>query len=57
MKDVLVIFGIIVIIIEGYRILRGKRIQRILGRGKEVKRGRKPVVLKPRSEWDCCALC
>jgi len=50
MEDLLVIIGIIVIIIEGYRVLRGKWIQRILWRGKEIKQERKPVVLKPKSE-------
>lgn len=53
MKDLLVIVGIIVIIIEGYWFLRGKWIQRILGRGKGIKRERKPVVLKPKTERDC----
>lgn len=53
MKDLLVIFAILVLCLELYRLLRSYWIRRILKKKKEAKQLRKPRVLKPKSERDC----
>ena len=53
MKDLLVIFAILVLCLELYRLLRSYWIRRILKKKKEAKLSRKPRVLKPKSERDC----
>ena len=53
MKDLLIIFGILVLCFELYRLLRGYWIRRILKKKKEAKQLRKPHVMKPKSERDC----
>ena len=53
MKDLLVIFAILVLCLELYRLVRGYWIRRILKKKREAKQLRKPRVMKPKSERDC----
>jgi hypothetical protein len=53
MKDLLVIFAILIICFELYRLLRGNWIQRFLKKKKGAAQPRKPRVMKPKSERDC----
>ena len=53
MEELLRIIGILVVIIETYRMLRCFWIRRILAKRKTGKRTRKPQVMRPKSEKDC----
>ena len=53
MEEQLGIIGILIVIIEIYRILRRIWIRRMLAKRKNGKRTRKPQVMLPKSEKDC----
>jgi len=52
-EEQLGIIGILIVIIEIYRILRRIWIRRMLAKRKNGKRTRKPQVMLPKSEKDC----
>jgi hypothetical protein len=52
-EELLGIIGILIVVIEIYRILRRVWIRRMLAKRKNGKRTRKPQVMRPKSEKDC----
>jgi hypothetical protein len=52
MKDLMVFVGIIFLLFEDYRLLRGNWIRRILAKRKVGNRPRKLLVMQPKSELD-----
>jgi len=52
-KDLLGILGILLLLVEIYRLVRRNWLRRLLEKKKKEKRPRKPPVLRPKSERDC----
>jgi hypothetical protein len=49
-KDLLGILGILIVLLEIYRLVRRKWLRRLLDKKKKEKRPRKPPMLRPKSE-------
>lgn len=52
-ENILVLLAILIVLLELYRFLRAIWLRQLLGKKKKVKRPRKPMVLKPKSERAC----